>query len=119
MSERFIKDFADIIEAPKNWNFHDQLIQDNVLYLHGSFGDAFKRALATRMSVVQGHLHSKSFVEWSVSEKDRIFGLQVGCGIYRHAYAMAYGKPFAKKPVIGSGLILEGGRLPLVDLMDL
>ena len=58
-------------------------------------------------------------MEWSVSEIDKIFGLQVGCGIDRKAYAFSYGKDFAKKPVIGSGLVLENGRLRVVKLMDL
>jgi hypothetical protein len=40
---------------------------DDSLYLHGSTGTAIKRAKDTKMSVVQGHFHSKSFVEWVVS----------------------------------------------------
>jgi hypothetical protein len=63
--------------------------------------------------------YSQSFVEWSVSEKGKIFGLQVGCGVSRKAYAFDYGKDCTKKPIIGSGLVLENGRLPMLELMDL
>jgi len=119
LSGRFLKDFREVIEAPKAWRFRDEYIKDGVLHTHGSIGNAFKRALMCRMSVVQGHLHSEMSVQWSVSEKDKIFGLQVGCGIDRKAYGFEYGKPFAKKPVIGSGLLLDGGRLPIVELMNL
>jgi hypothetical protein len=71
------------------------------------------------MNTVQGHLHSQAAIEYSVSEKDKLWSLQVPCGIDRHKYAFAYGKDFAKKPVIGSGLVLESGRLPILELMDL
>jgi hypothetical protein len=119
LSQHFIKDFGEVLEAPKTWTFLHEYELDNVKYIHGSVGDAFKRACESRQSHCQGHLHSKTFVQWSVSEKDAIFGLQVGCGLDRDAYAFAYAKPFPKKPVISCGLILDNGLTPLVKLMPL
>ncbi len=119
LSQLFLKHLGDIIDAPKTWEFMHEYYKDNVLYIHGSVGNAFSRATTIRHSVCQGHLHSESFVQWSVSEIDAIFGLQVGCGINRDAYAFEYGKPFPKKPVISSGVILEKGTLPIVELMKL
>ena len=69
-------------------------------------------------SVVQGHLHTQSYVEWNVGARYRAFSMQVGCGIDRRAYAMAYAKA-GKKPVIGCGVVLEGGSLPFNVLMNL
>src|SRR5579863_9365977 len=69
LSSRFIKDFNEIIEAPKGWKFHHELIIDGNLYIHGSTGNALTRARDTRISVIQGHLHSRGFVEWIVSIK--------------------------------------------------
>jgi len=114
-----IRPFREMIKAPDGWNFHLSLKIDGVMYVHGSTGTAIQRAMMSRMSTVQGHLHSRSFVEWSVSEKDKIFGLQVGCGIDRHAYAFEYGKDMVKKPVISSGVLLDNGRLPIIELADL
>jgi hypothetical protein len=119
LSRHFLKDFGTIIAAPKKWEFYDRLVIGDIQFIHGSIGNAIKRAKETRMSTVQGHLHSQSFIEWSVSEKDKIFGMQIGCGIDRHAYSFHYGRDFPKKPVIGSGVILENGRLPIIELMDL
>lgn len=119
LSKHFIKDFGDVIEAPHGWSFSYELIKDNVRYIHGSIGNAFKRAVNSRMSTCQGHLHSETFVQWSVSEKDAIFGLQVGGGFDRDKYAFDYGKPFTKKPIIGCGLVLDKGTTPLVKLMPL
>lgn len=119
LSKEFIKGFGDVIGAPKTWEFGLEFKKDNVLYKHGNVGDAFKVAQESRMSTCQGHFHAKTFVQWSVSEKDSIFGLQVGWGADRHAYAFDYGKPFAKKPIISCGLILDRGTTPIVKLMQL
>lgn len=119
LPRRFLKEFGEALEAPKTWRFQHEFVRNGILHTHGSTGNAFKRALASRMSTIQGHLHSESFVEWSVSVKDKIFGMQLGCGIDRKAYAFEYGKDLPKKPVISSGLLLEGGRLPVIILMDL
>lgn len=119
LSQEFIRDLGDVLEAPKTWEFVHEYILDNVRYVHGSTGDAFKRACDSRMSTCQGHLHSKTFVQWSVSEKDAIFGLQVGGGFDRTKYAFDYAKPFPKKPIVSCGVILENGTIPITLLMPL
>lgn len=119
LSQEFIRDLGTILETPKEWKFVHRYIKDNVQYIHGSVGDAFKRAVDSRMSTCQGHVHAKTFVQWSVSEKDAIFGLQVGGGFDRDKYAFDYAKPFAKKPIIGCGIILDKGTTPFVKLMPL
>lgn len=119
LSKLFLRHFGDIVEAPKTWRFTHEFYKDNVLYIHGSQGNAINRATTIRHSVAQGHLHSESFVQWSVSEIDSIFGLQVGCGIDRKAYAFEYAKDMPRKPIISSGVILEKGHLPILELMKL
>lgn len=119
LSKQFIKGFGEVIGAPNTWEFKIEHIQDNVLYKHGNIGDAFTVAKKSRISTCQGHFHAKTFVQWSVSEKDAIFGLQVGWGADRDAYAFDYGKPFSDKPIISCGLILDEGTTPIVKLMQL
>lgn len=119
LSKHFIKGFGDVLDAPKTWEFKLEHTFHNVLYKHGSVGDAFTVAKKSRISTCQGHFHSKTFVQWSVSEKDAIFGLQVGWGADRDAYAFDYGKSFSDKPIISLGLILDKGTTPIVKLMHL
>lgn len=119
LSKHFIKGFGDVIGAPSGWEFGLEFYQDNVVYKHGNVGDAFKVAKDSRMSTCQGHFHAKTFVQWSVSEKDSIFGMQIGWGADRNSYAFDYGKSFAAKPIISLGLVLDRGRTPIVKLMDL
>lgn len=119
LSQIFLKYFGDVIEAPDSWKFTHEIYRDKVYYTHGSIGNAIRRATAMRHSVVQGHLHSECSVEWSVSEIDSIFGLQVGCGIDRKKYAFEYANAMTKKPIVSSGVILDKGTLPIVELMKL
>lgn len=119
LSQVFLKYLGDVIEAPKTWQFKHELYRDGVLYIHGSTGNAIDRAKDIRHSVAQGHLHSQAFVQWSVSEIDSIFGLQVGAGLDRHAYAFEYAKTMPKKPIISSAVILNKGTLPILELMRL
>ncbi len=120
LSTRYLKDWNSIFNAPKGWKFEYDFIENNVRFTHGgSGGDALKMAVNSRISTVQGHLHSQCYVQYSVSMKDAIFGMQVGCMIDYKTYAFEYSKPFPKKPVIACGVILDEGRVPFNVLMDL
>lgn len=114
MSEHFIKDLSEVLETPKGWKFVDQIILDNVMYVHGSVGDSFKRAKESRIATVSGHLHSTSFIQYSTSFKDTIFGMNVGAAIDTQSYAAAYAKDMPKKPVVNCGVVLEKGTLPIL-----
>lgn len=119
LSQRFLKDFKEIIDAPSGWNIGHEFIYDNVRYIHGSVGNAYKRAIASRISTVQGHLHTQAFIQYSVSERDAIYGLQIGCGIDHDKYAFEYAKPLPQKPIISAGIVTENGTLPILELMKL
>ena len=73
----------------------------------------------SRTSTVQGHRHTEGYVEYSVSDKDRIYGFQIGCGIDHKHMAFEYAKPYSKKPFIGCGVILDKGQLPILLPMHL
>jgi hypothetical protein len=119
LSQEFVKSIGEIFGAPKGWKFTHEYSKNNVRYIHGDKGDAFKQAKETRISTVQGHLHSQAFLQWSVSEKDSIFGLQVGAGLDRHKYAFEYAKSMPKKPIISCGVVLDKGTLPMILIMPL
>jgi hypothetical protein len=113
----WIKEYKDVLGAP-GWKFIDEVMLDGVIYIHGEGGSAKTRALKEQCSMVQGHLHSQAYVEQIVGRRTRVFGMQVGCGIDRRAYAMAYGKT-GPKPAIGSAVVLDGGTLPVQVMMEL
>ena len=113
---KWIKSYKEVLETPK-WNFVNELEIDGVLYVHGEGGTARTKAKNDLQSVVQGHLHTQAYTEYTVGRNSRIFATQVGCGIDHEAYAMAYAKS-GKKPAIGCAVII-GGRTAINELMCL
>jgi predicted phosphodiesterase len=122
LSKRWIKDFGEVLETP-GWNFDLEFEYDNVLYMHGEGGGGEKgvltKALNRRKSVVQGHWHTQNHINWNVSEYDRIYGMQIGCGVDDKSYAMAYAKYNIKKSILSCGVVLENGDLPIIEPMRL
>jgi len=116
ISKLWLKDFKDVLEVP-TWNFQERFEHHNVVYLHGQGGGgitgAYTKVLNWRKSLAQGHWHSSSYTKWSVSEIDRLFAMQLGCGIDYKAYAMAYAINMIRKPIIECGVILDNGRIPI------
>jgi hypothetical protein len=113
LSRQYAKNWNDLFDAPKTWKFVEQTIINNVLYTHG-VSNALKRMTDARISVVQGHLHSLGYIQHSQSEINRVFAMQVGCGIDDNSFAFGYNKGFNKKSVISCGVILNKGILPII-----
>jgi len=114
LPERVFRPFRDIWGLPRGWRNDFSFEIDGVRYSHGtglSGANAhITAATQNRQSTVIGHTHSTGATNYLVSEKDRIFGMNVGCGIDRHTYAMAYGRDFNKKPVLGCGVVTDHGN---------
>lgn len=116
LPKRILKSYNEIWEAPDGWRWDFTWEIDGVLYEHGhgaGAGGAGKynapnRAKTNRQSTVCGHTHAWPGVLYFASHKDLIFSLDVGAGVDNDAYSMAYGKPYAQKPVIGCGIVMGG-----------
>ena len=115
--KKWIREYNDILEAPE-WKFVDEVVIDNVQYIHGEGGTARVKAKNDKFSTVQGHLHTQAYIETSVGRDSCVFGMQVGCGIDRRAYAMAYAKT-GPKPAIACGIVMDTGKLPIQIMADL
>ncbi len=114
---RWIMDYQDVLGAP-GWHFTEARTYNGVHYIHGEGPTARTRAKKDLISTVQGHRHPEAYTEYIVGETFKIFGMQVGCGVDRHSYAMAYAKDHPK-PAIGVGIILQHGELAFNVLMKL
>lgn len=114
---KWVIGYQDMFGVP-NWTFSERKQYDGVQYIHGEGGTARNRARKDLMSTVQGHLHTQAYTEHLVGANFRIFGSQIGCGVDRKAYAMAYAKDYGK-PVIGCMVILDHGKQPINILMEL
>jgi len=115
--KRWIREYNEVLNAP-GWKFVESVVIDDVLYQHGEGGTARTKMRKELMSTVQGHLHTQGYIDFQVGRNYKIFGIQVGCGIDKDSYAMAYGKNFGK-PFIACAVILENGTLPILETMNL
>ena len=111
----WMREYNDVLGVP-NWNFHTEMEIDGVLYAHGEGGTARGKCKNDLQSVVQGHLHTQMYVEYVVGRNNRVFGMQVGCGINHDEYAFGYAKA-GKKPAIGCGVIIGGKEAIVVPMM--
>ena len=122
LPKRCFKTFREMWKLPKGWIDGPEFIIQNVLFKHagksGPMGP-LNTAIASRISVVIGHNHSVGCIGWNVSVKDRIFGMNPGNGTDRKTLAFAYGKDILNKPFIGCGVILNRGKLPIIEPMEL
>ena len=117
LSKLWIKPISEVLDTP-NWVYEEEFYINEVLYTHGTARKANKRMHADLISVVQGHYHSESYVEYSVGKFKKMFAMQIGCGVDDKSYAMAYGKHFDKMH-INCGVVLENGTLPILEYMKL
>jgi len=107
----FLKDYKDVWGTPSwEWKLHH--VFDGIRYQHGTNTSgknaALNQAVNRRKSVVQGHTHCYAGVTWHTNDDNRIFGLNVGCGIDINAYAFEYAKDFPIRPVLGCGVVIDG-----------
>jgi predicted phosphodiesterase len=113
--------FKDVFKVPDGWEIGTEHVIDDVLYTHG-FGSGMNAhrelAIYNRMSAVQGHSHAFAGIAYTASQKDCLFGMNVGTGIDRSALAFAYGHSFKVKPIV-SCAIVENGKNPQIFKMIL
>jgi predicted phosphodiesterase len=110
---RAIKSYRDILEAPRTWRWHDDLIiktnyGDNVYICHGRNADVLKLSMSMGMSCIQGHYHEKFGIQYWGNKLGLFWGMMVGCLIENSSYAFAYNKLNLKRPLIGCGGIING-----------
>lgn len=115
-----VRELSEVYETP-TWEYGLEFVIDDVLYIHGKGcgkNAALDTAMKERMSIAQGHSHSWAGVQFTTSTKDRLFGLNSGCGIDIREYAFAYAKKFSVRPVLGCGVVLDGVQ-PIFIPMEL
>ena len=112
--DEYVKTFREIWSLPKKWQVEFQYQENGIKFMHGTgFSGIYPHANAVRhnrQSIVMGHCHSVAGVHWLASDHDLVFGMAVGCGIDHEAYAFNYGRDFARKVVLGCGVITDNGH---------
>ena len=108
----YLKKYNDFLKVGKGWKWHDDLTLDTpngpVYFCHGKVADVLKLAQSMGMSCVQGHYHSSYSIKYYGNSLGLYFGLQVGCLIDKDSLAFRYNKTQRARPIIGTGMIIDG-----------
>ena len=102
IDKRWVRNLNEVLGCP-DWVFEEQFVHDGVLYTHGtgcSGKGIIKRSQNWGSSMVQGHIHTESFINYTASLTDLKWQLQSPCGL-------------------GCAVVLDSGKLPIIEPMPL
>lgn len=113
LSRDVIKSYNAILEAPKLWRWHHDLILtasngQKIYFHHARSSNVLKSSQQLSMNSVFGHHHNKFSIEHWNNGLERRWGMFVGCLIDFKSLAFAYGRNNLTQPIIGCGIIING-----------
>lgn len=122
--KRYMRSYNEILEVGEGWKWHNDLTLDmsewgvpDVHVHHGKTKRAIMTSKAMSMSHVCGHFHESFGIEYWANPKGLYFGMNIGCLIDDKKLAFAYNKINPHRPIIGTGLIIEGK--PVLEAMEM
>jgi len=108
----YLRSYQEVLQAPEGWVWHDELIlqtvQGPVMFRHQFKKDPLIHAQQMAMSIVQGHFHEDFDIQYVSSPHRLLWAMTVGCLIDKQSLAFAYNKTNTKRPIIGTGVIING-----------
>lgn len=118
----YLKSYNEILEVDDRWKWHFDLTLElpdgqKVYVHHGKNVSAIKVAQTMGMSHVSGHYHESFGIQYYSTPTQLLFGMNAGCLIDRKSLAFAYNNNNLKRPIIGTGLIIDG--VPILEAMPL
>lgn len=108
-----MKTYNELWEVGKGWKWHRELTLkmsngQKCYFHHGRVADVTKLSKEYGMCAVQGHYHERFKVEYWANTEGLYWGLQVGCLADDDSLALAYNNTNLKRPIVGTGIILDG-----------
>lgn len=107
------KAYRDVLCAPKGWHWTPDLtikLSNGTwcYFHHGKNANGLRLSQSMGMNVIQGHHHSIFGIEYWGNPLGLYWSMQVGCLIDKDTLAFEYNKTDLKRPVIGTGIIIDG-----------
>ena len=117
-----MKNYNDLWELPKTWSWHERIVINDVLAIHGEKVGTGRNAAwgamtKNRMSTIIGHIHAFGGVTYSEDPFRQIFAANAGCLIDLHSPAMRYGSKYANKGTLGC-VVRQGPNAQFVRLEE-
>ena len=109
--KEILRPYKEILDV-KHWNWvsHLEMTLPNkqpCFFIHGISANTRTLMTSKMMSAVQGHYHEKFEIVYQGNGERLNFGMTVGCLIDDSSMAFHYNKVFAKRPIVGCGMIVD------------
>jgi hypothetical protein len=119
---RYIRPYNEVLGVGEGWKWHIDMTLtlpdgQKVYVHHGKSTDAIKVSQAMGMSHVCGHYHESFGVKYWANPLGLYWAMNAGCLIDDKSLAFAYNNANLKRPIIGTGLIIDG--IPILEAMSL
>lgn len=110
--KHYIKSYNDVLNVGEGWKWHFDLMitlpDGNKCYLHhGKASRGLQLSEKMGCCSAQGHYHNSFSIEYYGTPFALSWAIQVGCLIDFKSLAFSYANVNLKKPVIGTGLIID------------
>lgn len=115
--------FNDIYDVGAGWLFIDDLTIEtaghpDLHFTHGLKKNGLQIAQQRGQRVVQGHYHTTLAVEYAGNPHQLLWAMATGCLIDRKSLAFAYDKLSLNRPLIGTGVVVNGYPRVLPMVLD-
>lgn len=119
---RYIKPYNEVLGVGDGWKWHMDLTitlpdGQKVYIHHGKSSEAVKTSQLMGMSHVCGHYHESFGVKYWANPNGLYWAMNLGCLIDDSSLAFAYNNTNLKRPIIGTGLLVNG--VPVLEAMPL
>lgn len=119
----YLKSYNDVLGVDSDWVWHYEMTitlpnKDKVYLHHGKTADIKKLSMSLGMCAVSGHYHETFKVDYWANSLGLYWGMNVGCLIDDKSLAFAYNNCNLKRPIVGTGLIIDSQPLLAPLLMD-
>lgn len=119
----YLKSYNDVLGVDSDWVWHyDMTItlpnKDKVYLHHGKTADIKKLSMSLGMCAVSGHYHETFKVDYWANSLGLYWGMNVGCLINDKSLAFAYNNCNLKRPIVGTGLIIDSQPVLVPLLMN-
>lgn len=120
--KQYLKTYNEVLGVDDGWQWHYDLTVElpngNKCYLHhGKSANVTKTSQTMSMCAIQGHFHETFKVEYWGNPIALYWAMQCGCLIDDKSYAFNYNNVNLKRPIIGTGLIIDS--MPVLEPMVL
>lgn len=120
--KQYLKTYNEVLQVDNGWKWVYDLVVDlpngNKCYIHhGKSANVTKTSQTMSMCAVQGHFHETFKIEYWANPISLYWAMQCGCLIDDKAYAFNYNNVNLKRPIIGTGLIIDS--MPILEPMVL